>query len=83
MQIVRINTRYNIIWVIGQNSPGETNNLVQIFDTMLPLKNCEALEQEPHFPTNFHNFEDDIPEEYYVDDIHNFNDPTITFKEDE
>lgn len=35
LEIVRINTEHNVMWVTGHNIPGEINNIVYIFDTML------------------------------------------------
>lgn len=83
-QIVRINTRYNVIWVLGQASAGETNSLVQFYDTVVPTRTCKALETTPHFPTYLPTSEDEVlPEELFVDDLHNFNDPTIMYEVEE
>ncbi|XP_016837828.1 39S ribosomal protein L3, mitochondrial [Nasonia vitripennis] len=83
-RIVRINTRYNVIWVLGQASAGETNSLVQFYDTIVPLKTCKALNSPPHFPTYIPTNEDEVlPEELFVDDLHNFNDPTIMYEVEE
>ncbi|KAL7304021.1 hypothetical protein TKK_0003491 [Trichogramma kaykai] len=82
-RIVRINTKYNVLWVLGSASPGECNSCVQIFDTVLPLKNCNYLKQTPYFPTYYPGRDEELPEELMVDDLHNFNDPTIMFTEDE
>ena len=78
-----MNSKFNVIWILGQGTAGETNSLVTIYDTILPLKSCKALEQTPNFPTYFPNPEEELPEEMFVDDLHNFNDPTIMYKEDE
>ncbi|XP_014213140.1 39S ribosomal protein L3, mitochondrial [Copidosoma floridanum] len=82
-EIVRINTKYNIIWVRGQASAGETNSLVKIFDTLVPLKSSRVLKKPPHFPTYFPDPDNDpLPEEMCGENIHQFNDPTIMYKED-
>lgn len=80
MQILRINTKYNVIWVLGQNIPGETNTYCYMFDTILPLRRCK---EAPNFPTYLPSItEESLPEEIYADDVHQFIDPTIEFKEE-
>lgn len=77
VRILRINTKYNILWVLGKGIPGETNNVVQLFDTVLPLK---KLKEPPVFPTYFPTGEG-LPEELFVDDLHEFGNPTIEFED--
>ncbi|XP_011865764.1 PREDICTED: 39S ribosomal protein L3, mitochondrial [Vollenhovia emeryi] len=78
-RILRINTKYNVIWVLGHNIPGETNTYCTIYDTLLPLRKSNA----PNFPTYLpSNAEESLPEELYVDDVHQFAEPTIEFKEE-
>ncbi|XP_050464579.1 39S ribosomal protein L3, mitochondrial [Cataglyphis hispanica] len=80
VQILRINTKYNVIWVKGHNIPGETNTYCHIYDTILPLKRHK---KAPHFPTYLPSItEESLPEELYADEIHPFVDPTIEFKEE-
>lgn len=77
LQIVRINKENNVMWVTGQNVPGEHNNIVYIYDTILPLKRPII---QPPFPTRF---EDDGSEnDVFHDKYHDFRNPTI-FYEDE
>ena len=38
LQILRINYKYNVIYVLGQSVPGEPGEMVKIFDTNLPDK---------------------------------------------
>jgi hypothetical protein len=38
LQVLRVNTKYNVIWVKGQGIAGETNSFVYIYDTRLPLR---------------------------------------------
>ncbi|XP_072743676.1 large ribosomal subunit protein uL3m [Anoplolepis gracilipes] len=79
-QILRINTKYNVIWVKGQNIPGEINSYCHIYDTLLPLRRHKTT---PYFPTYLPNItEEPLPEELYADEVHPFIDPTIEFKED-
>lgn len=80
VRILRINTKYNVIWVLGHNIPGETNSYCYIYDTLLPLKQPTTA---PHFPTYLPSItEESLPEELYADDVHPFTDPTIEFKEE-
>lgn len=77
LQIVRINKEYNVMWVTGQNIPGEHNNIVYIYDTILPLKRRII---QPPFPTRFED--DDSENDALADNYHDFRNPTI-FYEDE
>lgn len=83
-QVVRVNTKYNVIYVLGQATAGETNSLVTIHDTLLRRKSLKTLEVTPCFPTYFRDLgNEELPEELFVDNVHNFNESTIVFKEDE
>lgn len=76
VRIVRINTKYNIIWVNASNIAGETNSICYIYDTILPLrKPTEALP----WPTAF---EQSTDENIWADDMHDFKHPTIEFPEE-
>lgn len=37
LKILRIDHEYNVLYVIGQNVPGDTNSIVFVHDTILPL----------------------------------------------
>lgn len=76
LEIIRINTEYNIMWVTGHNVPGELNNIVYVFDTMIPLKRSII---QPPFPTNM------MPTDttnMYAEKYHDFGSPTIFYEED-
>jgi large subunit ribosomal protein L3 len=83
-QIVRINTKYNVIYVLGQSVPGGTNGVVYLHDTILPLK-----WHKDKGPANFPTFmptqldENGLPEDIFEDSIHQFAEPSITFVDDE
>lgn len=78
LQILRINTKYNVMWVTGQAIPGETNSIVYIYDSKLPLrKPTTALP----FPTFYGAVEPSTPEDIYEENIHKFSDPPIMFNE--
>ncbi|XP_013182888.1 large ribosomal subunit protein uL3m [Amyelois transitella] len=76
VKILRINTKHNVIWTLGVAIPGETGALCYLYDTILPLK---KLKTAPPFPT--HPPADDLPLEYYDEDIHPFEGETISFED--
>lgn len=77
LRIWRINTKYNVMWVQGSAIAGETNGLVYIYDTILPLRKPTT---SPPFPTSFDDeLSDPLPENIWYEDVHNFKDPTIHF----
>lgn len=78
LRIWRINTKYNVMWVQGEGIPGATNDIVYIYDSILPLRRHKT---SPPFPTAL-NVSDELNDIWY-DTIHNFKDQTITFKPDE
>lgn len=73
VQIVRINTKFNILWVNANSVAGETNSFCYIYDTCLPLRKPET---PLPYPTAF---EESTEENIWADDMHDFKDPTITF----
>ncbi|EFN76611.1 39S ribosomal protein L3, mitochondrial [Harpegnathos saltator] len=78
VEILRINTKYNVLWVKGHNIPGETNNYCYIYDTILPLKKSKTA---PYFPTYLPNMDKELfPEELYADKVHAFMDPSLEIK---
>lgn len=76
LEVVRINMQHNVMWVTGHNIPGEINNIVYIYDTILPLKRPT----QPPFPTNF----DDVSKErdVFAERYHDFRNPTIFYEDD-
>ncbi|XP_044732418.1 39S ribosomal protein L3, mitochondrial-like [Chrysoperla carnea] len=76
LKIWRINTKYNVLWVSGQNVPGSTNSYVYIYDTILPSKPVT----NPPFPTHVDKPDEVLPENIYDEEVHRFSDPTITFQ---
>lgn len=76
LKIWRINTKHNVLWVSGVAIPGETNAMVYIYDTVLPLRKPET---NPPFPTYVGNH-DKNQTDIWSDELHNFKDSTITFE---
>ncbi|KAG7208769.1 hypothetical protein KM043_014963 [Ampulex compressa] len=80
IKILRVNTKYNVIWILGHNLPGETNTYCYVYDTLLPHKKPTSA---PYFPTFMPGVsEESIAEELYADDVHPFSDPTIISSEE-
>ncbi|XP_046411611.1 39S ribosomal protein L3, mitochondrial [Neodiprion fabricii] len=78
-KILRINTKYNVLWIHGISIPGETNSFVSIYDTILPLR---RLKESPSFPTYLPTADEPLPEELFCDELHPFTEPTIQFSEE-
>ncbi|XP_072936889.1 large ribosomal subunit protein uL3m [Epargyreus clarus] len=76
VKILRMNTKHNVLWMMGVGIPGETGAMCYLYDTVLPLR---KLKTAPPFPTSSPC--DDLPLEYYDDLIHPFEESTISFEE--
>ncbi|XP_071448469.1 large ribosomal subunit protein uL3m [Hetaerina americana] len=77
LKVWRINTKYNVIWVQGLGVPGETNSIVHVYDTLLPLR---RLKEAPPFPTFYpEESSEPLPEEIYFDEVFPFGSPSINF----
>ncbi|KAI5632584.1 ribosomal protein l3 domain-containing protein [Phthorimaea operculella] len=76
VKVLRMNTKHNVMWLLGVGIPGETGAMCYLFDTVLPLK---KLQTAPPFPT--HPPADNLPLEYYDDSVHPFEQDTIAFEE--
>ncbi|CAD6227575.1 GSCOCG00001257001-RA-CDS [Cotesia congregata] len=76
-KILRVNYKYNVIWVLGQVCPGETNSLVHVYDTLLPRRQPET---PPPFPTFIPTPDTELSDEAWADDVHPFGAPTIEFE---
>lgn len=72
---VFISSSIVFIKVTGHNIPGELNNIVYIFDTILPLKRPKI---KPPFPTSF---DEDTDVDVFAERYHDFRSPTILFEE--
>lgn len=77
LEIVRINKEYNVMWVIGNSVPGEINNIVYIYDTILPLKRPTL---QPPFPTCFGDTSAKV--DVYAKMYHDFRSDTIFYEEE-
>ncbi|XP_073987482.1 mitochondrial ribosomal protein L3 isoform X2 [Rhodnius prolixus] len=80
LKIWRINTKYNILYVQGLGVPGETNSLIYVHDTLLPLR--KRKESPLYFPTFYPQLVDTpLPDDLYDSTVHPFDQPSITFAE--
>ena len=83
LKVLRINTRYNVIYVKGRIA-GHINQFVQIKDTSLvqyqPTTEEEARTHIGPFPHYLPGSQTDtLPEELYDESVHPLNDSSITF----
>ncbi|XP_049869462.1 39S ribosomal protein L3, mitochondrial [Pectinophora gossypiella] len=76
VKILRMNTKHNVLWMLGVGIPGETGAICYLYDTILPTK---KLQTSPPFPT--HPPAADLPLEYYDESVHPFEESTIAFEE--
>jgi large subunit ribosomal protein L3 len=76
LKIWRINTETNTMWVSGIGIPGNPNDYVYIFDTLLPHKHPK----EPYPMPTFLGDDSQLPEDIYDEEVHKFNDPTIFYE---
>ncbi|XP_037094787.1 39S ribosomal protein L3, mitochondrial-like [Pollicipes pollicipes] len=74
LKILRINTKYDVIYVRGPAVPGDHNSYVLIYDTVLPLRKKKE-------PAKLLTPEEvaDLPEDIYHPDVHQMADPSIVF----
>ena len=83
LKIVKINHKYNIIYIKGPTIPGPTHCYVRISDSC--VRNCFrefTKDNHPPFPTFYLTDlkEQQLPEEVADKDLHNMSEPTITFE---
>lgn len=76
LKIWRINTKTNTMWVSGHSIPGHPNQLVYIYDTILPLRQPK----EPYHAPTFLGDESQLPEDIYDEQVHPYSDPTIFYE---
>jgi len=84
LQIWRIDTKYNILYVHGQAVPGPTHCYVRIFDTSLFYRREAMLQTPPIMPTFFPGDEgENQDEELFDEELFQFNQPSITIADTE
>lgn len=75
-QILRINTKYNILYLLG-NCPGKKGSFITIQDSYKPH------EHPPPFPTYFPDPQDPLPEDMFADDVQQFDETIFFTKQDQ
>ena len=83
LQILRMNTKYNILYVKGMNVPGPTHAYVRIYDTM--LNHRKSVEGNTHpMPTYYpEDDSEEIQEEYFDNEIFQFTDDSIKYEDEQ
>lgn len=77
LKVLKINTRYNLIWVKGQGVPGLAGSYINIMDSRLPGK---TLLIAPPFPTATMEENSQLETELFDEIVHKHSDPTILFE---
>jgi len=79
LQIWRINTKYNVLYVHGPATPGPTHSFARIFDTAFKYR-MEKLESPPPMPTFYaDDAKEPLPEELFDKDLFQFTEPSIVY----
>lgn len=79
LMVWRINTKYNLIYVMGPAVPGSLGSYVNIMDSRLHKKAPTAANPPP-FPTITAEEHEKLDVELYHEDIHKPSDPSIIFE---
>lgn len=81
VEILRINTKNNVLWLKGTAIPGTVGSYVYLYDSMLPTKKREKAKHgvpPSHFPTYIEDENSSpLPEDLYHPELHNLSDPSI------
>ena len=83
LKILRINTKYNILYVQGPTIPGPTHCYVRIVDSCLPKNRVNfTKENHPPLPTYYiDDKESKLEDDIFLKDLHKFSEPTIKFED--
>lgn len=78
LKVWRINTKYNVLYLMGPAVPGPNHGYMRIQDSTLYERKEKFTEKDhPPFPTYFPN-ENKLDEEIFAEDIYRFDQPTLT-----
>ncbi|CAH1779915.1 unnamed protein product, partial [Owenia fusiformis] len=79
--IVRINYKYNILYVTGSGMPGPNLCYSRIYDSQLPTRKgeLENSDSKPLMPTYYPEDGDEFPEEVFHPSLHQFTEPSVIF----
>ncbi|GAB6030610.1 54S ribosomal protein L3 [Chamberlinius hualienensis] len=79
LKILRINTKYNVMWVMGPAVPGAVHSYCYIMDS----RDKEKRRPPPYFPTYYpEDHAEPLPVEMWDSEFHEFSDETLTFPDD-
>ena len=81
LKIWRINTKYNVLYLMGPAVPGPNHGYMRIQDSTLYERKQKLTEDDhPPFPTYYPNDHDGKPleEDLFADDIYRFDQPSLT-----
>ena len=83
-QILRINTKYNVLYLAGGVTPGPNHCYTAIFDSVLPLRRRLMLDEPPFMPTFYPDLDskEPLPEELNHESLFDFSAPSIVYEED-
>ena len=84
-KILRINTKYNILYVAGGKTPGPTHGYTMIYDTKLRHKRAHFVNDPPHMPTFYPDLDADepLPEEISHESLFDYDSPSIEYEDEE
>lgn len=79
LKVWRINTKYNVLYLMGPAVPGPNHGYMRIQDSTLYEHRQQPTEKDhPPFPTYFPDDSKPLDEELFAEDIYQFNQPTLT-----
>lgn len=79
LKIWRVNMKYNVLYVQGLGVPGETNSIVYVHDTILPLRKKKEGSVPPAFPTFDMSSAENVQDDYFDEEVHAFDAPSLTY----
>jgi len=85
VQIWRINTKHNVLYLHGQGTPGPIHSFARIYDSVC-RKHFEKMESPtgPPMPTFYSDdAKEPLPEEIYDKDLYQFTDQSIVYSIEE
>ena len=77
-----MNTKYNLLYVMGRGVPGPVHCYVRVMDSRLVHHRLAFMDNPPHLPTWYpDDAPDDMPEELFDEQLFQFASPSVTFEE--
>ena len=79
LKVWRINTKYNVLYLMGPAVPGPNHGYMRIEDsTLYDCKQKFTEKDHPPFPTYFPDDQQPLAEELFAEEIYRFDQPTLT-----